>query len=134
MSSGTPEGPGTHPGGGKSPYGAYDPYDSGPYPYGSHGQAYGYAAGPHLDVEGVRTHAIVALVVSITLALSCFVSLGGIAGAVLSGIALGKVETETPRARGLIRWAWIGIGVNLGLIALATVVFLVAGLSNAFGS
>ncbi|MBG0826473.1 hypothetical protein HS041_01575 [Planomonospora sp. ID67723] len=130
MISGTPEGPSTSPDGGKSPYGAYDPYGS----HSSYGQGYGYAAGPYHDVEGVRTHAIVAMVVSITLALSCFVSLGGIVGTILSGIALGKVETEPARARGLIRWVWIGIGVNLGLIALATTTFLVAGLSNAFGS
>ncbi|WP_275412200.1 hypothetical protein [Sphaerisporangium rufum] len=85
---------------------------------------YGYPARPAGD--GPRTHAIVALVISIVLALSCYVSLGGIAGAILSGVALGKVDTEPDKARNLLKWTWISIGINVGLviIGVGTMIFL----------
>ncbi|MBG0814754.1 hypothetical protein [Planomonospora sp. ID82291] len=119
-------GPGHDPGYGASTYDlghgaqgygtpAYDPG------YGTPGYGDPYGARPHRNVDGVRTHAIVALVVSITLAMSCFVSLGGLLGAILSGIALGKVETDTSYARKLLTWTWIGIGANIGLLVLGLV-------------
>lgn len=106
------------------------------------GQQYGYPPpwpGPHQDQygyyppggypprqEGPRTHAIVALVVSIVLALSCYVSLGGIAGAILSGIALSKVDTQPDTARRLLKWTWVSIGINVGLlvIGIGTIIYL----------
>ncbi|MEU6743267.1 hypothetical protein [Streptosporangium sandarakinum] len=98
------------------------------YGYGG----YGYGPAPQGGNDGVRTHAIVALVVSIILALSCYVSLGGIAGAILSGIALGKVEREPRTARNLLKWTWISIGINVGLLILGVGGVIIAGMSGAF--
>ncbi|WP_248960772.1 DUF4190 domain-containing protein [Sphaerisporangium perillae] len=107
---------------GQQPYGqqyGYGPYQQNPYGYP-----------PRPVSEGPRSHAIVALVISILLALSCYISLGGIAGVILSGIALGKVDTEPQQARSLLRWCWIAIGINFGLVVLgigAAIVISVAG-------
>ncbi|MET9068078.1 hypothetical protein [Streptosporangium sandarakinum] len=145
--------PGGHPTGGQYPppgqgygqgYGGQGYGDSG---YGgqgygdpSYGQSapgygyggYGYGPAPQGGNDGVRTHAIVALVISIILALSCYVTLGGIAGAILSGIALGKVEREPQTARNLLKWTWISIGINVGLLILAVGGVIIAGMSGAF--
>lgn len=103
----------------------------GDQPYGQQ-PGYGYAAPPHKNNDGVRTHAIVALVISIVLALSCYISLGGIAGAIMSGIALGKVENDPNGARKLLKWVWIGIGINVALVVLGLGAFIVAGVNGAF--
>jgi hypothetical protein len=116
------------------PYGApaQAPYDQQAYGQPGYNQPYGYSPyqqnpygyPPRPANDGTRTHAIVALVISIVFGLTCYVTLGGIAGAILSGIALGKVETEPDKARSLLKWAWISIGTNIGLI----VVGIVAGI------
>ena len=93
---------------------------------------YGYGPAPHRGDEGVRTHAIVALVISIVLGLSCYVSLGGIAGAILSGIALGKVDSDPRGARNLLKWTWISIGINVALLVLGIGALIVAGANGAF--
>ncbi|MGW3366178.1 MgtC/SapB family protein [Streptosporangium canum] len=102
----------------------------GEQPYGQPG--YGYGTPPRPNNDGVRTHAIVALVISIVLALSCYISLGGIAGAIMSGIALGKVETDPRSARNLLKWTWIGIGINVALVVLGFGAIIVAGVNGAF--
>lgn len=102
----------------------------GEQPYGQPG--YGYGTPPRQNNDGVRTHAIVALVISIVLALSCYISLGGIAGAIMSGIALGKVETDPRSARNLLKWTWIGIGINVALVVLGFGALIVAGVNGAF--
>ena len=102
--------------------------------YGVEQQPYaapGYGPHPYPPRnDGLRTHAIVALVVTIVLALSCYVSPGGIAGAILSGIALSKVDVQPETARGLLKWAWIAVGVNVGLI----VALFMFGITLAIGS
>ncbi|MEU9831524.1 hypothetical protein AB0D67_08275 [Streptosporangium sp. NPDC048047] len=100
----------------------------GPGGYGG----YGYGPAPQGGSDGVRTHAIVALVISIVLALSCYVSLGGIAGVILSGIALGKVEREPQSARNLLKWTWISIGINIGLLILIVGGVVILGMNGAF--
>jgi hypothetical protein len=104
------------------PYGQYPPY------------AQGYGPGPQPGSDGTRTHAIVALVISLVFALSCYVSLGGIAGAILSGLALGKVDRDVRGARKLLKWTWISIGINIVLIILGVATFIIAGLNGAFDS
>lgn len=119
-----PYGPGPNPYE-QQPYGGYgsppgpDAYQQQPGPYGPP-----YGQPPRQ--EGPRTHAIVALVVSAVLALSCYVSIGGIIGAVLSGVALSKVDTDPQQARKLLKGTWIAIGANVGLIIaiIGLVVFL----------
>ncbi|MGC5015974.1 hypothetical protein ACLQ2R_34860 [Streptosporangium sp. DT93] len=103
-----------------------------------HGYEQPHVEQPHAPraspaTESVRTHAIIVMVVGIVLSLSCFLSIGGLAGAVLSGMALGRVDSDTRGAGRLLRWAWIGIGANIGLIVLGAAVFVVAGLNHAFG-
>ncbi|GII02909.1 MgtC/SapB family protein [Planobispora takensis] len=100
--------------------------------YGQAGYGGSYGSAPHPNVDGVRTHAIVALVISVIMAVSCYGSLGGIAGVILSGIALGKVDHETARARNLLKWTWISIGINVGLLILGAAAFIVAGVNGAF--
>ncbi|MBO3748937.1 hypothetical protein J5X84_22900 [Streptosporangiaceae bacterium NEAU-GS5] len=129
----SPEQPGSNPQDWQSPYSPPPtyPYGDGQYPYaegqygyeqpqpaqpygGYYGPPYGYAPQP----QGPKTHAIVALVISCILAVSCYVSLGGIAGAILSGIALGKADTQPQQARTLLKWTWISIGANVVLLML----------------
>ncbi|MET8159203.1 hypothetical protein ABZT47_22775 [Sphaerisporangium sp. NPDC005289] len=62
--------------------------------------------------------------------MSCYVSLGGIAGVVLSGIALGKADTEPDRARSLLKWGWVAIGVNIGLVIIGVAVLIVVGVTS----
>ena len=140
----------------QDPYGQYGQYGQPPAgdpnqqygQYGQHGQygqygqpgqnpyqqqqPYGYypPGGYPPRQEGPRTHAIVALVISLVLALSCYVSLGGIAGAILSGIALSKVDTEPDQARRLLKWTWIAIGINVVLLILGVGGLIVAGVNG----
>ncbi|RBQ15526.1 hypothetical protein DP939_34675 [Spongiactinospora rosea] len=106
------------PGYGQPGYGQYPPY------------GYGHGHPPYRNPDAPRTHAIVALVISIFLGFSCYVTLGGIAGAILSGIALSRVDTEPDRARTLLRWAWISIGINIALLVVGLVVIIVAANQN----
>ncbi|MFJ2030870.1 hypothetical protein [Streptosporangium sp. NPDC087985] len=107
-----------------------EPGQYGVQPYGQYQPGYGYPPPPQQNNDGVRTHAIVALVISIVMALSCYVSLGGIAGAILSGIALGKVQTDPRGARNLLKWTWISIGINVALIILGVIAFIVVATTS----
>ncbi|MEV4379450.1 hypothetical protein [Streptosporangium sp. NPDC049644] len=100
--------------------------------YGRPGYGQGYGAPPHRNTEGVRTHAIVAMVISIVCTLSCYVTLGGLVGVILSSVALGRVDTDPPAARNLLKWTWISIGINIGLIILGVAAFIIAGINGAF--
>ncbi|GAA4225859.1 hypothetical protein GCM10023075_24510 [Streptosporangium album] len=116
---------------GEQPYGQ----GYGEQPYGQHQPGYGYGYPPQQqNTDGVRTHAIVALVISIVLGLSCYISLGGIAGAIVAGIALGKVQTDPQGARNLLKWTWISIGINVALVVLGVVALIIAGASGALDS
>jgi len=108
-------------------YGQYGQQAPNPYQ-----QQYGYypPGGYPPRPEGPRTHAIVALVISLVLALSCYVTLGGIAGSILSGIALSKVDTEPDKARGLLKWTWISIGINVALLLIGIVAVIWAGVNG----
>jgi hypothetical protein len=124
--------PGPNPGQQYGPYGQPGPDPGQQYgPYG-YQQQYGYypPGGYPPRQEGPRTHAIVALVISIVLTLSCYISLGGIAGAILSGIALSKVDTAPDHARKLLKWAWIAIGINVVLFVVGIGVVVWAGVNG----
>jgi hypothetical protein len=103
-------------------------------PYGQYPPPYTQGYGPQQGSEGVRTHAIVALAISLVFALSCFVSLGGIAGAIMSGIALGKVDRDVRGAKTLLHWTLISIVINFALILLGFATFIIDGVNGAFGS
>ncbi|MBB2914749.1 hypothetical protein FHS43_006061 [Streptosporangium becharense] len=107
-------------------YGEPGVYDQ---PY--HGQGYAPGHPPQHGDEGTRTHAIVALVISIIMALSCFVSFGGTVGVILSAIALGKVDTDVRTARSLLKWTWISIAANVALLVLGILGIVFLGISSA---
>jgi hypothetical protein len=67
------------------------------------------------------------------MALTCYVSIGGIIGAILSGVALSKVETQPQQARGLLKWVWIAIGVNVALIVIGLGSFVYLGVNGYLG-
>ncbi|MFC6086930.1 MgtC/SapB family protein [Sphaerisporangium aureirubrum] len=125
-------------GGHGQPYdqGGYDQYDQyGQQQYAQPGYTpyqQPYGPPPQYGNQGPRTHAIVALVISIILALSCYVSLGGIAGAILSGIALGKADTEPQRARSLLKWCWIAIAINVTLLVVGIGLIIALGVNGYF--
>lgn len=96
----------------------------GPAPYQQPGQPYGPPPGYPPPNEGPRTHAIVALVIGIVLALSCYVTPGGIAAAILAGQAMQKAAYEPLKAKKLLKWAWTAIGINVGLWVLFIVTML----------
>jgi hypothetical protein len=118
----SPEQPGPNPQDWQSPYAppptapTYGPYGYEPQPYGRYDSPPPYAY--RQPDEGPRTHAVIALVISAMLVFSILFSPGGITGAILSGIALGKVDTEPRQARSLLVWTWIALGVNLVLLVL----------------
>ena len=94
---------------------------------------YGYAAParPPLSPEanGVRNQAIIALVCNATLVLlTCFLALPSIGGIVTSSIALGRVGTDVPGARRLVKWSWglLAASVALGILAIISIVALFA--------
>ncbi|MEV5744417.1 hypothetical protein AB0L30_30540 [Microbispora rosea] len=129
---GPPPGPGPNQQYGQQ-YGQYGQYGQQYGQYGQYGQQqYGYypPGGYPPRQEGPRTHAIVALVISIVLALSCYISLGGIAGAILSGVALSKVDTAPDQARRLLKWAWIAIGINVALFVIGIGAVIWAGFNG----
>ncbi|MET9341669.1 hypothetical protein [Nonomuraea sp. NPDC003804] len=135
MSSGYDSSGEQGPYGQDQPYGQQQPYGS-PYnsqqnPYGPpYGQQPGYGYGYPPPQQGPRTHAIVALVISIVLALSCYITPGGIAGAIMSGIALGQVDTMPDKARNLLKWTWISIGINVALVVVGFGVIIALGVSG----
>lgn len=118
--------------GAERPYGVqgYDQQAYGEQPYGRYPPQYGYGPAPHRNNEGVRTHAIVALVISIMLGLTCYISPGGIAGAIMSGIALGKVDADPRGARNLLKWTWVAVGVNVALLVLGVGALIVVGVAS----
>lgn len=145
--SGSPESP-AHGTGGYPPPPGYPPgqpgYPSGQqgypapppspppgYPGGySGGYTGGYTgAGTSPEQQSVRTQAVVSLVLNV-LSLLAMANVFGIAGGILAGVALGRVDTDLGSARNLVRWSWIVLvgGLALLLLAvLAVVAFLFIG-------
>lgn len=104
---------------GAAPYGA-GPYPGGPYtagPYTGGPSAFG-APPPSAEAQSVRTQAIASLIVNaLTVLGCCFTFLtffSGLIGAALAGVALSKVNTDLPGAKGLVRWSWIALAIGVG--------------------
>lgn len=95
-----------------------------PYQYG---YGYGYPVAP-VD-ESARTQSIVALVVNIMLVTFCCSPLG-LAGAIVSGMAMSKAATDPPAARTLLKWGW-GLAIATGVLWIGFfVVYLAVGVST----
>ena len=132
------------------PWGAPDPQSSPPPPhrsgeswptqpdhsssaYGTGGYGYpqpgypppgGYGVPPrHPEQSSLRTQGIVSLVLNILSVFTCC-NIFGIAGAVLAGISLGKIDQDLPHAKNLIRWSWVLLGAGLALVVLAAVAYI----------
>jgi hypothetical protein len=115
-------GPGT---GGYGPPPGYGTGYAGGYAGGSAGPGYRTATP---EQASTRTQAILALVLNIVSVLLCG-NIFGIVGAVLSGIALGKIDADLPQARTLLRWGWILLAGGLALTVLAVLgIFFLAGI------
>ncbi|WP_157249112.1 hypothetical protein [Nonomuraea typhae] len=101
------------------PYGA--PYGDRPPP------GYGYPPpGPRND--GLRTTSIIALVLNLVATVSCCNFLA-IPGAIMAGLALGKVDSEPENARSRLLWSWILFGSGF---VLTIALFIVLGVNGAF--
>lgn len=95
------------------PYGA--PYGQQPPP--NYGDGYGYPPPPKQpNADGPRANAIVALVLNLMATMACC-NLLAIPGAILAGLALGKVSTEPESAKRMLVWSWtlFGLGFLLGI-------------------
>ncbi len=98
------------------PYGAQQPsygYTPPPVPYGS----------PWMPVHSpesssVRSQAITSMILNIVSVLFCCPPLG-LAGAITSGIAISRADTDVAAAKRLVGWGW-------GLLAASVVLAIVA--------
>lgn len=141
MSSSDPPSQYPDPYGQQQPY-QYDPYSGQPYPY-PQPQEYGGAYPPPMPpvphafeyatppVQSPRNLAIGALVTNIVLTLLCCSPLG-IAGIVVSALAMGRADHEPESAKRLVKWGWgLAIASVVAVIALIVVVLVVAAVQSA---
>jgi hypothetical protein len=114
------------PGGYTGGYGGYTGGPGGGYPGGYPAtQPQGYYGAPRPtspEQSSTRTQGILALILNIVSVLFCC-NLFGIVGAVLAGIALGRVDNDLPSARNLIKWSWILLGGGLALAVIGAILY-----------
>ncbi|MGP3919748.1 DUF4190 domain-containing protein [Nonomuraea sp. 10N515B] len=102
------------------PYGA--PYGEQPPP----GYGYGYGYPPPPRSQGPSANAIVSLVLNLLAVVSCC-NIFGIPGAILAGMAISRASREPERARTMVIWSWVLLGLGF---ALGVALFLFLGLSG----
>lgn len=110
------------------------PYQPGPPQAGAYYQAglqYGYPGAAATHAAGVRRSAVAALVVNVVLTMLC-ASPFGIAGTVLSAIALSRADHRPDSARTPLRWAW-GMVIATAVLLVAAVVAVIVFLLPAAG-
>jgi hypothetical protein len=115
------------------PYGA-PTYGQAGYPAPQYGSGYGapgypapgYPMGPVRSPEAssLRSQAITALILNILAVVFCC-GLASIGGAIMAGLAIGRVDTDLPVARRQLAWSWGLLAANL-VIALILAGILVA--------
>jgi hypothetical protein len=89
------------------------PVSAGPYVFEGHGSR----------ADGTRGWAIGALVTNIVLTLLCCSPLG-IAGIVVSALAMSRADYEPDSSRTLLRWAW-GLAIASVVLGLAFIVVVI---------
>jgi len=99
-------------------------------PYGGPGPG-GYppaypVRGP--EASSVRTQAIAALIVNIIATVFCC-GLASIAGAIVAGVSLSRVDSDLPGARRLVAWSWGLLAANI-VIAAIVIAVLVARVNS----
>lgn len=122
MSSGQHGGPDDQHGYPYQPYGA--PYGQQPPP--GYGYGYGYGTPPRPNTDGSRANAIVALVLNLIATVSCC-NILAIPGAVLAGMALGRLENDLGTAKRMLVWSWVLFAAGF---VLGITVFLILGLNG----
>lgn len=95
--------------------------------YGGYGYGYGY--GP--PDPKVKSQAVLAFVFNIIACVLCC-GIASLPGLIVGGIAMSKAETEPESARNLTRWAWICLGITVGLAVLFIAVMIVIGIAGGF--
>ena len=111
----------------------YDPYQGQPYqqpqqygPYpGPMPPAYGYGQPPD---EGPKGQAIGALITNIVVTLLCCLPLG-IAGIVVSAMAMSRSAEQPESARKLVKWGW-GLAIASVVLGIVIIVIYVAFLAT----
>lgn len=99
------------------------PYDVEPaqmYPPG-YPPPYGYPGYGYPDPR-VRNGAMAALITGCIAIVVC-VNVFAIPTAILGGVALSRADTDPESARRLTKWAWISLGIGVGLVVLLIVAY-----------
>ncbi|MFI6602288.1 hypothetical protein ACIBHX_39065 [Nonomuraea sp. NPDC050536] len=81
---------------------------------------------PRPEADKARANAIVALVLNCLAIPSCC-NLLAIPGAIMAGLALGRVNNDTAGARRMLVWSWVLFGLGF---AVSIGVFLFLGLNG----
>ena len=106
-------------------YGAYGSGGYGGYGYGGYG-GYGYGGDPQL-----KSRATMAFVFNIIACIVCC-GIASLPGLIVGGIAMSKAEVDPDAARNLTKWAWICLGITIGLAVLGIGVFIAIGIAGGF--
>jgi len=110
-------------------YGAYG-YGYGGYETGGGYGAYGYGGGYVPPDPKIKSQATMAFVFNIVACVLCC-GIMSLPGLIVGGMAMSKAETEPESARNLTKWAWICLGITLGLAVLGIIVFVILGVTGA---
>lgn len=95
---------------------------------GGYGQGYGaypagYGAYGYVDPE-LKSRATMSFVFNIIACVLCC-GIASLPGLICGGMAMSKAELEPDSARNLTKWAWICLGISVGLAVLAIVAYIV---------
>ena len=111
----------------------YEPPGYDPYGYGGGygtGGGYGYGGYGAPDPR-IKSQATLAFVFNIIACVLCC-GLASLPGLIVGGMAMSKAEMEPETARNLTKWAWICLGITIGLAVIGFVVIIVIGVSGGF--
>jgi branched-subunit amino acid ABC-type transport system permease component len=90
----------------------------------------GYPTGRSPEASSLRGQAITSLILNILAVVFCC-GLASIGGAIMAGMAIGRVDTDLPVARRQLAWSWGLLAANL-LIALVVAGIFVAALGSRY--
>lgn len=102
-----------------APYSGYDQPGYGGYGYGGYGP----------PDPRVKSQATLALVFNIIACILCC-GIASLPGLICGGMAMSKADLEPESARNLTRWAWICLGITVGLAVLFIAVIIILGVTG----
>lgn len=98
--------------------------------YGDQGYG-GYGYGGYVPPDPrIKSQATLAFVMNIIACLLCC-GVASLPGLIVGGIAMSKAEIEPETARNLTKWAWICLGITVGLAVVGMVVVIILGVTGA---